>query len=161
MTQPYQPPDETSKMDEIIATATPADEDLEDKLARLEAMVLARREDPALKREYEALRDELAALLKEHGPRFLIGADGTKEYAYPVAPEIIVPDLGVLAGMAKRGEIDDETWESIAPRKVDKDALRSAIAAKRLTNAQVVAAVKFKPGTAYVKFAKPEGHDDA
>ncbi len=154
--------DEATRRERIYASALPAHPDFEDKLLALKGMVEARRKDAAAEARYEALRDELAEDLKESGPRYFVDHNGDKQYAYPVAPEIIVVDEQAMQAMVEEGALAKEEYERIYPRRLDKEALRRSISRKRggLTNAQVVRAVRFKPGTAYVKFDTPdEAHE--
>lgn len=155
--------DERTRRQRIFEAALPADADTEDKLLVLKRMVEARRKDPGADARYEALRDPLAEELKEHGPRYLVDDDGVKHYAYAVAPEIVVVNQAELEAMVAEGSLDEAEYNRIAPRKVDKEALRRSISKKRggLSPAQVVRAVKFRPGTAYVRFDRPdEEHED-
>jgi hypothetical protein len=158
-----EPEDEATRRQKIFDSALPPTPDMEDKLVALKSMVEARRKDPRAEERYEALRDDLAADLKEHGPRYLVDEDGDKYYAYAVAPEIVIADQQAIESMVEAGELEREEYERIYPRRLDKEALRRSIAKKRggMTNAQVVRSVRFKPGTAYVKFDSPdETHED-
>lgn len=157
-----EPEDEATRRQKIYDAALPANADMEDKLVVLKGMVEARRKDPQAETRYEALRDDLAEDLKEHGPRYLIGEDGEKYYAYAVAPEIVIADQQAIEAMVEAGELDRAEYERIYPRRLDKEALRRSISKKRsgMTNAQVVRAVRFRPGTAFVRFDRPdEGHE--
>ena len=159
----YTPETEQDRLAKLIAEALPAHPDMEDKLVALKAMVEARRKDPRAEERYEALRDELARDLQTHGPRYLVDDDGEKHYAYAVAPEIVVANQQVMEAMVEAGELSQEEFDRIYPRKLDKEALRRSIAKKRggLSDAQVVRAVRFVPGTAYVRFDRPdESYED-
>jgi hypothetical protein len=153
-----EPEDESTRRQKIYEAALPANPDQEDKLVVLKNMVEVRRKDPRAEERYEALRDDLAKELKESGPRYLVDEDGEKYYAYAVAPEIVIANQQAIEQMVEDGELDRAEFERIYPRRLDKEALRRSIAKKRsgMTLAQVTRAVKFRPGTAYVKFDRPD-----
>jgi hypothetical protein len=150
--------DEADRRQKLYESALPAHPDMEDKLYALKNMVEARRKDPQAETRYEALRDDLAKDLAEHGPRYLVDDDGVKYYAYAVAPEIVIADQHVIEQMVEAGTLSQEEFDRIYPRKLDKEALRRSIAKKTggRTGAQVVASVRFRKGTAYVKFDRPD-----
>lgn len=139
----------------VAAVATEADMDTELALDGLFSMVIQRREDPDLKVQYELTRDELVARLKEDGPRYFLASDGTKRYAYVVQPEQIEVDMDELMAAVKDGSISQEVLDKIAPRKVDKDALRRAVAKKQIDAATFVRIAELVKKTAHVGFSDP------
>jgi hypothetical protein len=140
---------------ELEAKATPADKDTEQKLRELDRMVISRRKDPEREREYERLRDEMAAQLAEEGPRYYIDDDGVKRYAFTVQPEPVEVDVDGLLAMYEEGTLSREVLDAVAPRKVDKEQFRRATAGGKITQAQLLKVAKIRKGTAHVKFSKP------
>lgn len=140
----------------MIRTAEPAVGDTETRLLELQNMQAKRRKDPQLERRYEMLRDELAAQLKAEGPRYYIDNDGVKRYAFTVTPEPVDVDLDGLIQAELDQEISYETLDQVAPRKVDKEAFRRAVATERIPKALLLKIAKIVPGTAYVKTATPD-----
>jgi len=141
--------------DELEAMAQQASPDIEAMLVQLDRLAALRRKDPEVERRYEQLRDELAGILGEEGPRFYLDDKGVKRVAYRVQPEKIQVDIAKLNEMAANGEIDEELLERVAPRKADLEALRSAVAAGRMTSAQLLKVARMSKGTAHVRFSDP------
>lgn len=152
------------KKAEMMAAATPADPDTEERLLRFHKVVISRRKDPVAEAEYEAERDALAAQLKKEGPRYFIDDFGAKRYAYAVNPEGVEVDVAAIIALHDAGEIDDELFERLAPRAIDKDQLRTAIArganprARKpgITPAQVARIARIVPRTSYVGFSEDQ-----
>lgn len=147
------------KMAELAATATPADGDTEEMLLRLDTLQARRRKNPVLEREYETLRDTLAARLGAEGPRYYLDNDGVKRYAYAVVPEPIEVDVDALCAMDERGELKEGVLEKVAPRKADKEEYRKAVGRGDITREQFLASATITKGTPYVKQSDPV--DDA
>lgn len=140
----------------MIRDAQPASSDTEDELLWLERLQAKRRKDPAVEREYERLRDSLAARLEKEGPRYYIDNEGIKRYAYAVVPEPVEVDVDLLIEAELEREITYETLDAVAPRKVDKEAFRRAVAAERIPKKVLVKVATVTRGTAYVKTATPD-----
>jgi len=129
--------------------------DMEAELLKLHETVLARREDPDKKREYEAARDRLLKLLKDEGPRYFIDAEGNKRYAYPVQPEQVEVDMDELLVAFAKGEISEETYNRVAPRKIDRDELRRAVSKGDVPAAVFARIATLVPKTGHVGFSDP------
>ena len=152
------PDDEAEQKErELIASAEAADADTEAKLARLKQLAEARRPDPEIEAEYEALRNELAAQLQREGVRYFIGADGEKHYAHTVQPEPVEVNMDALLAEYEAGHFSEEVFEAIAPRKPDKDRIRAMVARKKIPPASFVRFAKIRKGTAFVRFVDPHG----
>ncbi len=136
----------------VTKEATRADVDTEVRLARLAELAEIRREKPDIKTEYEVLRDELAAQIEAEGSRIFIGPDGEKYVAYVVSPEPIEVDVAELEAMDETGKIPVGLIDKVAPRKVDKEAFRRAVAKEEITKPQFLRVAKTTKGTAFVKF---------
>lgn len=147
------------RLAELQATATRADMDTEDKLIHLEHLKDQLREDPVVKREYEALRDELAAQLEREGPRYYLDNMGVKRYAYAVVPEPIEVDVDELCRLDEAGELKAGVLDQVAPRKADKERYRAAVQRGDITREQFLATAKVGRGTAYVKSSDPVDAD--
>lgn len=144
--------EEATKKAKMMAEATPADSDTETSLARLEQMMVARREDTALKARYEAERDRLAKQLVKEGSRYFLDEDGDKVFAYPVIPDNLVVNEAEFVRRHEAGEMPDVDLDKVMPRKIDREAMRRAIAKKHVPPAVVVATMRFTKGTARVAF---------
>lgn len=152
------------KKAEMMEAAKPADPDTEERLQAFHKVVISRREDPVAKAAYEAERDSLVAQLRREGPRYFLDDDGAKRYAYAVTPEGVEVDVAGLIALHDAGELDDELFERLCPRQVDKDQLRAAIARGAnprsrkpgLTPSQVVKVARIVPRTAYVGFSEDQ-----
>lgn len=149
------PEEALSKRLAMEASAIPADVDTEELLMRLETIQDARRKDPVLEARYEELRDRLVAVIAERGPRYYLDAHGNKRFAYVVAPELVDVDVALLIQMHEEGEVSTALLNEVAPRKIDKDSYRRAVARKKFTNAQVAKLSRLRPGTAHVAFTDP------
>jgi hypothetical protein len=174
MTRPDRDVDvEQSRTAEIIAEAVAADADTETKLARLHEMAAMRREDPVLKQHYESLRDAIAPQLRAEGPRYFIGQDGVKRYAYTTTPETLEVDIDEFVRLHEAGEMPEVDLDKVMPRKPDREALRRAIASRSKTHRlpggekdgkipmRVVAkTMRYVPGTARVNFASEQDETD-
>ena len=147
---------EREEQDRLQAIATPAEDDLEFKLARLDMMMAARRKDPALERRYEVLRDEVVAYLREHGPRYYLDSEGFKHYAWAVVPEKVIINVGKMVEAVEAGELDPGVLAECAPRKANAEAFRRACQLERLTQAQIVDFTKVEEATGHVKTSAPE-----
>ncbi|HWO52048.1 MAG TPA: hypothetical protein VNN23_10660 [Ornithinibacter sp.] len=156
--------DAAKKKQAAIDSAVEAEPDTEEALVRLRAMMLARRKDPVADAAYEQLRDALTAQLKAEGSRYFINDEGVKQYAYSTNPESVEVDPAAIIALHDAGEIDDEVFEKVLPRQVDKEALRGAIARGAnprsrkpgIAPAQVAQIARIVPKTAYVVFVDAE-----
>lgn len=117
------PDDEKSKLLLAMQTAGMATMDVEDDLVRLEALKDAMTVDPAIKVEYEILRDRLTATLRADGPRLFMAPDGKKYLAMPVLPEGVEVDKAALIALVTEGVLTEDELDKLAPRKVDKAVL--------------------------------------
>jgi len=135
--------------------ALPADADTEAALAQLQALIMRRRKDPEIEARYEQLRDALVDQLKAEGPRYYLDEEGNKRYAYVVQPEPVEVDMDELLALYEAGELPQSLMDKIAPRKVDKEALRRAVSKGQITRAQFTKVAKLVKGTAHVSFSDP------
>ena len=140
----------------LQAAATPAEEDLEFKLNRLDTMMAARRKDPVAERRYELLRDEVVGYLREHGPRYYLDSAGFKHYAWAVIPEKVIINVGKMMEAVENGELDPAILADCAPRKANTEAFRRACQLERLTQAQIVEFTTVEEATGHVKVSTPE-----
>jgi len=141
---------------ELKAQAIRAPEDVEDALADLQEMQMARRPDPAKTAEYEALRDKMVAYLRLHGPRYYLDKDGFKHYAFATIPEQTVIKVGVLQDAVDRGELPASVLAEVAPRKGDLEAFRRAVRAGRIPEDLFVEATELVEKTGHVNYSDPE-----
>lgn len=139
----------------LAETATRADFDTEEKILDLHDMVLKRRKDPELEKRYEARRDELVAQLESEGPRYFIDAHGNKRYAYAVVPEPVDVDLDELLVEKAKGNISEETFEAVAPRKIDKEQFRRHVSNGNIPKDVFRRVAKVSRGTPHVGFSDP------
>jgi hypothetical protein len=144
----------------LAAEAGPVDADTETKMARLEELQSARRKDPKIEAEYKALRDELAAQIEKEGPRYFVAEDGSKMYAYAIVPEPVEVSISKLEAMDEAGDIPAGLIERVAPRHLNADEFKNALAKKELTRDQILEVTTLGKGTAYLKFVKADGGDD-
>lgn len=139
----------------LAKVAQPANLDLEVELLKLHERVLARREDPEKKRAYEEARDKLLKLLQDEGPRYFIDSEGHKRYAYPVKPEQVEVDMDELLVAYAKGEISSATYDRVAPRRIDRDALRRAVSVGDIAPAVFARIATLVPKTGHVGFSDP------
>lgn len=135
--------------------AKPADPDTEIQLMKLADMAASRRKNPDLEKRYEALRELLATQLTKEGPRYFLGEDGIKRYAYAVTPEPVEVSEEKLMELDEAGKLKAGVLEKVAPRKVDKDAFRRAVANGSITREQFLEVAELTQGTKFVKFSDP------
>jgi hypothetical protein len=140
---------------ELQANATEASADLDAKLARLQAMTLARQQVGKDKPIYEQLRDDVVAELEELGAVYYLDEAGWKHFATAVVPQPLEIDLEVLQHFVDIGELDQEVLDEVTVTKVVAEPFRRAVAAGRITSAQLVACTKLKRGTGHVAFSDP------
>lgn len=142
-------------MEAIYEEATELESpDVLDKLARLDELAALRRPNKALEAEYEALRDEMAAYLKTSGPVYYLDKDHAKRFAWPVEPESLVVDVDLLVELAEEGKIDVDI-DTVAPRKVNAEQLKKAVAKKKIPPREFLRIARLKKGTAHVRFSDP------
>lgn len=148
----------------ILAAATDASPDTEADLARLYELAAYLRVDPALKKEYEELRNKLVRRLGEDGPRIFVDAEGHKHIGYPTRPVNTVLDLDVAQSMRRRRgvrAISAETLDLIAPRKQNLEGLKMAKARGWITEDQLLELTTETPGTGYVSWIELDGEGEA
>lgn len=137
--------------DAVAAAEEAYGTDLEIELAELARLQARRRKDPQVERDYAAQREVVTALLREVGNRLFLDEYGTKTVAFLVEPEPVEIDLEALEQMELDAEISYELLEELAPRKVDKTAFHRAVAAQRLSAAQVAKVATIGKGTPWVR----------
>lgn len=147
------------QLEAIAEQATQVDPDLMDMLARLEVLAARRRKDPALEAEYERLRNAASAIINDTGPRWFLDEDGHKRIAYRQAPMNVDVELDELVRQVAEGEIDVDL-DTVAPRKVNKEELKKAVATGRIPAAKFLRMATLREGTAFVRFSSDEQNDD-
>lgn len=141
---------------ELIKEATPAGPDTEETLASLARVQGARgrwNKTGDLYEVYTRLRDQATDALVD-GPRYFIDADGVKRYAVRLQAEPVEVDEELLAQ-----EVSPAVLAEVAPRKVDKDLFKRAVAAGRIKPATLLKVAKVKPSAPYVKFYTADASD--
>jgi hypothetical protein len=133
--------------------------DIQTKLARLDELAELRRKDPRIEKEYELLRNELVSYLNEAGPVYYLDNNHAKRFAWPVQPEKLIVDVEKLVEMADAGEIDVDL-DKVAPRRVDTEELKAAVAKKKIPPREFLKMARLEPGTGHVRFSDPQdtGH---
>ena len=96
--------------------AKPADPDTEIQLMKLADMAASRRKNPDLEKRYEALRELLANQLTQEGPRYFLGEDGLKRYAYAVTPEPVRVSEERLMDRKEAVRLELAVLAKVAPR---------------------------------------------
>ena len=147
--------DQENAAREIEAKAKEASGDLEEMLMVLDDMAERRRKDPVIEARYEELRDDVAQKLLADGPRFYLDSRGVKRFAFAVQPEPVEIDLDVLVGFYNVGEISEQDFEALCPRRVDKEVFRRLASKGTLPKKIVARSAKLRKGTAHVRFSDP------
>ena len=131
------------------------DKDLELMVKRLDELAAARRKDPVRELEYEALRDEIAAILAVEGPRYYLDTNGVKRYAYVLSPEPVIINVDELIKMRHEDLISEDDLDLAAPRKASPDGYKRLSSRTMFTNAMIVRSSRIGKGTAHVRFSEP------
>ena len=168
MSDEFTPEEILARREEMMASATEADEDVEDMILRLESLRRRLREDPVVRARHDRLRDQLTEILTKHGPRYYLDEDGRKKYAYATIPEQVQLDVAEAIRLHQRGEIPTEVLNEIAPRTIDRKGLRAAITrggnprARKpgLSPKHVQQIVSITPMTGRVNFVDPDADDE-
>lgn len=148
-TREYLKPNPT--VDELIAEAQPAEnKDTEEMLRELEqlAAVRSRWTSGDYNEEYERLRDEAAFRLRE-GNRIFVDSNGVKTVAIRQTARGIEVDLNKL-----RDRVGPALLDKVAPRKIDPEAFKRAVATGKITPGTFLEVATFKPRTPYVRFVR-------
>lgn len=148
--------DTQQEVRELIAEAVEAEPDTEDLIAEL-ARVQGEKgrwgKTGDRYKQYVQLREEVTDALVD-GPRYFIDHDGVKQVAVRLQAEPVEVDVDLLAQ-----EIDESVLADIAPRKVDKDRFKAAVAAGRIKPAVLLKVARIKPSAPYVKFYQADPGD--
>lgn len=160
--------EDLNKVQQMMRDARPAEGDTEQMLLDLDMLARRRRPDPYIEEQYEALRDVLTARLSKEGPRYFIDVDGEKRYAYAVVPEPIEVDVDEVIALHDEGEISTELLDRIAPRKIDAEQFKLAVARGSnpnsrkpgITQEQLLRVARKRRGTGHVRFASPGGREE-
>jgi microcystin degradation protein MlrC len=132
-----------------------ADTDIAARLNRLDELAAARRKNPAIEREYETLRAEMSAWLKEAGPVIYLDAHGNKRIAYRVAPTGVEVNVEELVKAVEAGEAKVDL-DVVAPRRVNAEELKKAVATKRIPPKVFLKMAKLQDKTPHVRFTDPD-----
>lgn len=151
-----EPSPATTKLAQIEASAQPAEGDTEAMLRELDELASRRRPNKALEKRYEILRNTLAARLEQEGPRYYLDSNGIKRYAYASVPEPIDVDVPALVDLDESGQLKRGVLDTVAPRKVDKEEYRMAVARGDITQEQFLATSTLGRGTPRVLFSNPD-----
>jgi hypothetical protein len=145
---------------ELEATAQPADMDTEELLNRLQPLQAQRSyySNGEGNKLYEKLRDEAAERLEETGPRYYVGEDGVKRYA--VRQQSHPLEVSVSELIAEYGEDNPELLDRIAPRKVDRDQFKRAVATGKVSAEVLLRVARFKHSKPFVRFVAPGLEDE-
>lgn len=100
---------------------------------------------------YKELRDEAVSHL-DMGPRYFLDDDGVKTIAVRQQSMRTVVDLDVLMAAIK----DEDLLDQIAPRKLDAEGYKRAVATGKIPDALFVKATKLVPSAAFVKFIRAD-----
>lgn len=143
-------PQQDAELAEIVQISEPAPKDLEDMLAEYEELVENARENKENKTRREELRDLIGQRLNEEGPRYYVSPSGQKHVAWSTTPETVELDVEKVLKMDEEGAIPFDLIDKIAPRQVNREGLRTAIATGAMTPEQVREAVTLRPQTTRV-----------
>lgn len=148
--------------EKVTVDATQAGEDLEEMVLRLEEMKTRYSEPAEHKKKREELRNDVAKILEAEGPRYFLDHDGNKRFVWVTVPETVNLDIDRLIEMDENGDVPYDLLDKVAPRKVDRAGLSSAIASGALTSEQVkeIATVVHQTPRVYTKSAE-SGDDQA
>lgn len=116
--------------------------DLEDRLLRLHQLAEDKRR---ITEEYEALRDEIAPLLKE--PMAFLSYDGLKMAARPQTSDSMVFDVDLL-----KASVKPAVFRSVTKISVDREALKRAVTREQIPRSVLVAVAKVKSNKTSIRF---------